>query len=89
MSAVTQGLRFRYDHRWTPGRLSPYLDEDLRSGARRRLERHVAQCPECRGMLRSLERMLLRLGQVPSPTGAEAPGLAARVRARLDEVPAG
>ncbi|MDQ6776974.1 MAG: anti-sigma factor [Actinomycetota bacterium] len=83
MSILTERLRFRRDHRWTPQHVSPYLDDELARRARARLQRHVAECPECRGVLRSLERMLLRLGGVPSPAASEAPDLAERIRARL------
>ncbi len=85
MATLTERLRFWRDHRWTPLHVSPYLDGELATGARARLQRHAAECPECRGVLRSLERMLLRLSGVPSPAASEAPDLAARVRARLHE----
>jgi anti-sigma factor RsiW len=83
MSLLTERVRFRRDHRWTPRHVSPYLDDELASGARARLQRHVAECPECRGVLRSLERMLLRLSGMPSPAANEAPDLADRIQARL------
>ncbi len=83
MSLLTERLRFRRDHRWTPKHVSPYLDDDLATGARARLQRHVAECPECQGVLRSLERMLLRLSGVPSPAAGEAADLAEGVRVRL------
>ena len=59
------------------------VDDELATGARARLQRHLAECPECRGVLRSLERMLVRLSGVPWPAGSEAPDLAERIRARL------
>lgn len=83
MSTLTRRLRFQRDHRWTPQQMSPYLDDELAIGARARLQRHVAECPECQGVLRSLERMLLRLSGVPSPAASEAPDLAKRIRVRL------
>ncbi len=83
MPSLTDRLRFRRDHRWTPKHVSPYLDDELAIGARARLQRHVAACPECRGVLWSLERMLLRLSGMPSPAATEAPDLAERIRGRL------
>ena len=60
-------LRLRRDHRWTPGQLSPYLDGELSAGARRRVLRHVDDCPECHGVLHSLRRMLDVLATMRSP----------------------
>ena len=81
--------RFARDHRWTPGRLSAYLDGDLAGRARARLERHVADCPECRGALHSLARMLSRLQHLPAPSDNPDPReLAAAVAARLAADPA-
>lgn len=85
MPILTRRLRFRRDHRWTPKHLSAYVDDELVTGARARLQRHVAECPECRGVLRSLERMLVRLGQMPSPAVSEAPDLVSSIRERLRE----
>lgn len=86
MSILIERLRFRRDHRWTPDHISPYLEGDLATRARSRLQRHVAKCPECRGLLHSLERMLLRLSGAPSPAAREAPDLAARIRSRLNDI---
>lgn len=67
--------------------MSAYLDDELVTGARARLQRHVDECPECRGVLRSLARMLLRLHRVPSPAVSEAPELVSSIRARVHETP--
>ena len=76
--------RFARDHRWTPRHLSAYLDGDLAVRARARLDRHVAECPECRGALHSLHRMLVRLERQPAPDGQPEPrALADAVRARI------
>ena len=86
MSKVLRRARFRRDHRWAPRHMSAYLDGELASRAWARIERHTGECPECRGILRSLRRMLGRLHGLPpaSPTPAAA-DLAAAVRARLHE----
>ena len=60
-------LRFRRDHRWTPAQLSAFLDDELGAPARRRVVRHTRDCPECRGVLRSLRRLLDALGSRPAP----------------------
>jgi hypothetical protein len=50
------------------------------------MERHTAECPDCRGVLQGLRRMLGLLHELPrSNAGAEAPDIAAAVRARLHE----
>lgn len=79
-------LRFRRDHRWAPPHMSAYVDDDLPLRARTRLERHVEECPECRGVLKSLRRMLGLLGGLgPGSTRPDVPDIAGAVRARLRE----
>lgn len=53
--------RFMREHRWTHAHLSDYLDEDITSGGRRRVEEHVGVCPECRRVLATLRRTLAGL----------------------------
>jgi anti-sigma factor RsiW len=89
MSSLRHALRFRRDHRWTPPHMSAYLDFDLRTHARARLERHTAQCPECRSVLHELRLMLALLQRAPSPQPiVDGPALATAVLRRLHE-PAG
>jgi hypothetical protein len=64
--------------------MSAYLDNDLASRARARLERHTGECAECRGVLHSLRRMLVRLHGLPT-TEQRALGIARGVRQRLHE----
>jgi anti-sigma factor RsiW len=64
--------------------MSAYLEGDLASRARGRLERHTRECAECRGVLRSLRRMLGRLHSLPASRG-EAADIALAVRRRLHE----
>jgi anti-sigma factor RsiW len=89
VSNVWHKLRFLRDHRWTPPHMSAYLDSDLPAAARARLERHTAECPECRGVLGDLRRMLALLRTAPTPEPVAAgPGIATAVLRRLHE-PAG
>jgi anti-sigma factor RsiW len=67
--------------------MSGYLDGELAPRARYRLERHTRECPECRGVLRSLRRMLGLLHGLPAASPSHAPDIAAAVRARLREPP--
>lgn len=84
MNGVLHRARFRRDHRWAPPHMSAYLDGDLASRARARLERHTGECAECRGVLHSLRRMLVRLHGLPT-SGRRAPEIARAVRQRLHE----
>jgi anti-sigma factor RsiW len=64
--------------------MSSYLDGDLASRARARLERHTRECAECRGVLHSLRRMLVRLHNLPTSAHG-ASDFARVVRQRLHE----
>lgn len=77
--------RFRRDHRWTPTHLSDFVDGDLPSRGRTRLQRHVDNCPDCHRALVTLQRMLDRLHHLPRTRADETPDIAAAVRRRLDE----
>jgi anti-sigma factor RsiW len=83
MINVRYRVRFMLDHRWARGRMSEYLDDELATPQRRRMERHAGDCPECRALLRGLGRMLAVLHQLP--IGNDAPDLASAVRRRLRE----
>jgi anti-sigma factor RsiW len=86
MSSLWFQLRFRRDHRWTPRHMSAYLDSDLSTWARARLERHAAECPECRGVLGDLGKMLSLLRDAPAPEPiADGPAIAIAVLRRLHE----
>jgi anti-sigma factor RsiW len=68
--------------------MSDYLDGELASSRRRRMERHASECPKCRRVLAMLRRMVGALHRVPPPVGgAEARQIAASVRRRLGEPP--
>jgi anti-sigma factor RsiW len=88
MSRLWHELRFWRDHRWTPPHMSAYLDSDLRTHARVRLERHTAECTECRGVLDDLRHMLVLLQSAPPPEPvADVPAIAGAVLRRLHEPP--
>jgi anti-sigma factor RsiW len=67
--------------------LSDYLDGDLASSGRERMERHVGECRDCRTVLRELRLMIDRLGRLASPEGGGAVRITAAVRVRLREPP--
>ena len=88
MSQFFDRAQFGRDHRWAPGRMSDYLDGDLAAGAVARMDRHVAECEDCRKWLASLRAMLDVLQRLPAPSeGKVALQIAASVRARLSEPP--
>ena len=64
--------------------MSAYVDGDLASRGRARLERHTGECAECRGVLDSLRQMLVRLHRLPT-SGHGAQEIARAVRQRLHE----
>jgi anti-sigma factor RsiW len=85
---MRQRARARRDHRWAPRRMSDYLDGELAERSRTRLERHVRECEECRGVLRGLQRMLGKLrGMTPPSARPDPRATAARVRDRLSQQP--
>ncbi len=89
MDRLIYRARFSWEHRWTPGHMSAYLDLELGARGRLRLERHVGECEECRRMLAGLREMLDALHRLPTPSGTcEPDALAAAVRVRLREPPA-
>jgi hypothetical protein len=66
--------------------MSAYLESDLRTHARVRLEHHTAECTECRSVLDDLRHMLALLHSVPAPGPvAGVPAIASAVLRRLHE----
>jgi len=89
MGSFFYRARFSWDHRWTPARMSAYVDAELGSGSRRRLERHVSECEDCRRLLAGLRETLNALHRLPAPSGDSEPNhTATAVRLRLREPPA-
>jgi anti-sigma factor RsiW len=86
MSELFQRVRFRRDHRWAPGYMSAYLDKELASSRRARMERHATDCPECHRLLSGLRVLVGALQRLPSPAGGtDQLALASSVRLRLRE----
>jgi anti-sigma factor RsiW len=66
--------------------MSAYLDSELRRPALARLERHTAECRECRGILEELRVMLALLRSAPPPEVTfDGPALSTAVLRRLHE----
>jgi anti-sigma factor RsiW len=85
MSTVGHRLRFAVDHRRVPGQMSAYLDGDLGTQGRARVERHTGRCPQCRRLLEGL-RETVGLLRAQSPARERAPAqLVAAVRAAMRE----
>ncbi len=83
-----KGLRFWRDHRWVPPRASDYLDGELRSRERARVEHHLNECPECRELLGSLRAIVSALGTLRGDDSVlVADAVLASVRSRLGELP--
>jgi anti-sigma factor RsiW len=69
--------------------MSDYLDGELASTGRTRMDRHVGECEECRRVLAGLRAMLDQLQRLPGRGGeVDAVQIATAVRARLREPPA-
>jgi predicted anti-sigma-YlaC factor YlaD len=73
--------RFMRDHAWTQAHLSDWLDGELQSGERARVDEHVHLCPECRRVLESLRRTVQALMELRVAAPATvAPAVIARLR---------
>lgn len=71
-------------HAETQERLSAYLDDELRGRERKRVDRHLALCPVCREILRSLAQTLERLRSLARSDSAPArPSVADAVLDRI------
>ena len=68
------------DHRFARSRLSDYVERELDASARRRIERHLDECPECDAAVRTLRAMLSALALLRQRVPA---GVAEAVQARL------
>jgi anti-sigma factor RsiW len=70
--------------------MSGYLDGDLATLGRERMERHVGECRECRCLVADLRVILNGLHRLPAPSGGvDAVQIAASVRLRLRGPPIG
>lgn len=75
-------LKRRDDHAWAQEHLSHYVEGDLGWRARRRLELHAEDCPDCSRGVRAV-RALLRLmhGTADRSIATAPPSIFDRVRA--------
>ena len=79
--------RQRDDHAWAQEHLSHYVEGDMSWRARRRLELHAEECPDCSLGIRALRALLRLLSRSSERAEAPAPaGMFDRVRA--DSAPA-
>jgi anti-sigma factor RsiW len=77
-----RALRFPARHEWSQKHLSHYVEGDLRWLARRRLEVHAEQCPDCSLGIRALRSLVRLLHGTADRLSEPAPaGLFDRVRA--------
>jgi len=89
MRELSARVRFHLDHRWAPDRLSAQLDGELPGPQRRRMERHLGECVECRRAFAGLSAVVEALRRLPAAQPAREPArFAASVRVRLGEPPA-
>jgi hypothetical protein len=63
----------RNDHRWAQRHLSHYFEGDLKARARRRLERHAADCADCSRSLRAMKGLLRLLAGLAERDQVRAP----------------
>jgi hypothetical protein len=70
------------DHVWSQQHLSHYVEGDMSWRARRRLELHAEECPECGLGIRALRALLRLLHDSVDRSNARVPaGIFDRVRA--------
>ena len=62
--------------------MSAYLDGELGTGLRTRMERHVDECRECRSVTKGLRLVIEGLHRLPAPE-AHALQITSAVRERL------
>jgi len=76
------------DHDWSQRHLSHYVEGDLTARARRRLERHAADCPDCSRGIRAMKSLLGLIARIDRPGGVHAPAsVFDRVRADTTPTP--
>ena len=79
--------RFSRDHRWAPLHMSEYLDGELATRGRDRMERHLGECVECRRLIAGLRALMEALPRLPAPQRSRDPRqLAVLVRQRLEDL---
>lgn len=80
-------LRFRDNHAWSQRHLSHYVEGDLGWLARRRLELHAEDCPDCSRGIKALRALVRLMGGVQAEAAPPAPTtIFDRVRAEANAV---
>jgi hypothetical protein len=75
-------FRRQGNHEWSQEHLSHYIEGDLGHRARRRLELHAADCPDCGRGIRALRALLRLVHSAGERDGERAPAsIFDRVRA--------
>jgi hypothetical protein len=68
------GIRGRSDdHQWSQQRLSHYIEGDLHPRARRRLDRHARNCPDCGRGIRAMRALVYAVQGLDGLAGVRAP----------------
>jgi anti-sigma factor RsiW len=77
------------DHTFWAGQLSDFLDGGLQDDRRREMERHLAECGECRTILAELDEIRDAAGRLDSPPPQRDlwPGIAAVIRSGRSRLP--
>jgi anti-sigma factor RsiW len=83
MGSPLARIRFWRDHRWSQAHMSEYVDAELAPGDRDRIEHHIRDCSECRGLLASLQEMVSALATLGHPRESVAGAVLAGVQQRL------
>jgi anti-sigma factor RsiW len=72
-------------HRSIQRRLSPYLDGELVGRRRRRVESHLARCPDCGRVFRTLAIVVSRMPMLRRhPDGGLADRIVRRLKSEAD-----
>jgi hypothetical protein len=61
------------DHEWSQRHLSHYVEGDLRSRARRRLDRHARGCVDCGRGIRAMRALVYAVQGLDGLAGTRAP----------------
>ena len=61
------------DHQWSQKHLSHYVEGELRPRARRRIDRHARDCPDCGRGIRAMRALLYALPRLDGPAAVRAP----------------
>ena len=75
-------MSYAEDHQWSQRHLSHYVEGDLSSRARRRLDRHARDCVDCGRGLRAMRALVHAVHGLDALAGVRAPAaIFDRVRA--------